>query len=583
MNLRRHVVLLVLTAAVLPIVVGVLAVHFASPPEDSGEQDEQLARATAWLLTRELTGTMHSFRLGKELFDLPSLSPEETIGVLRLLYKQEEDLDVVALLDGENQAVVEPVFLRTEQIKAGTETAGRLPVNETDMGQFLGFVPIEAAREGGRAFSDAYINQRKNVAMIAGALVVPAGDGRKPWILAFERSLRKVHRMVSAGMVGPEFTMFVVDGGGRIVMHPDGDRFLKRELVDSHPAVAAFLRGNRQGKARWMDEAGESQVAAFQQLDFMDWAVVVQRQLLPLLSLGWRLPLWVWAAWMLVALVILASVLWLERGVKRMLSQMQDLRDDAELRASELKRIQASVLESGKLSAIGDLGAGVAHEFNNPVGGILGLTQLLLRKKPEDDPDRRFLERIEEEAKRCKGITDNLLRFSEQQSFEHREPMRLERVVGLAADLMTQKLRSQRIQIERNFGSDTPRVMGNEGQLQRAVINVLLNAETAMMPDGGQLTLCTERNGRWAVIRVKDTGRGIHRENIDRVFEPFFTTKDNWKGAGLGLSEVYQIVKEHGGEVSVHSTEGQGTEVVFRLPPDVKSRAGKSTAAIPLA
>ena len=224
----------------------------------------------------------------------------------------------------------------------------------------------------------------------------------------------------------------------------------------------------------------------------------------------------------------------------------------------------------------------MAHELNNPVGGILGLTQLMLRKKTEDDPDRRFLVRIEEEARRCKGITDNLLRFSEQQGIEHREPLRLNRVIGSTVDLLSQKLQSQRIEIERNFGSDLPRIMGSEGQLQRALLNVLVNAETAM-PEGGVLSLTTQSDGQSVVLRIKDTGRGIIEENLEHVFEPFFTTKDNWKGAGLGLSEVYQIIKEHAGEVSISSQDGKWTEVVFRFPADDESGSGETSATVPLA
>jgi len=582
LNLRRNVILLVLTAAVLPVIIGILAVFGASPVEDTGKQDYHLARSTAWLLMRDLTGTARTFQLGTELFELPGLSKDETTGVLRMMYKQDEDVDVVVLLDSDDQAVVDPVFLRADQIVVGSETSGRLPANEDDLGQFLKHLPITECRKNQRAFSGVYINKRKNVAMLAGAVTVETGPEKKPWILAFERSLRRVQRIVSANVVGAQQTMFVVDQGGRLVAHPQGGRFLNREQVDSHPVVAEFLKGQDNGDLRWQDEEGNTYSGAFQQLDFLGWAVVVQRRLLPLHALGWRLPVWSWGAWACLAGLILFSVFRLESGVRRMLNEMQSLRDSAEKKAEQLKEVQASVLESGKLSAIGDLGAGVAHELNNPVGGILGLTQLMLRKKAEDDPDRRFLVRIEEEARRCKAITDNLLRFSEQQGIEHLEPLRLNRVIGSTVDLLNQKLQSQRIEIERNFDTDLPRIMGSEGQLQRALLNVLLNAETAM-PEGGVLTLTTQSEGQSVVLKIKDTGFGIAEENLEHVFEPFFTTKDNWKGAGLGLSEAYQIVKEHAGEVSISSQEGKWTEVVFRFPVEDESGPGETSATVPLA
>jgi signal transduction histidine kinase len=114
-------------------------------------------------------------------------------------------------------------------------------------------------------------------------------------------------------------------------------------------------------------------------------------------------------------------------------------------------------------------------------------------------------------------------------------------------------------------------------------LNVLLNAETAM-PEGGKIVLATETEGEWIVARIGDTGKGIAPENVERVFEPFFTTKDQWKGAGLGLSVVYQIVKDHRGEVSVESHEGRGTVVSFKFPPEVKKdSSAEKPARVPLA
>jgi signal transduction histidine kinase len=562
---------LVIAAAVLPVVVGVLAIYGAPPIMESSERDRDVARVAAWTIMRDLTSTTKMLELGTQLFDFSKLSEKETTGVLRMLYKQDEDVDIVVLLDDNDQAVVDPVFLNAEQVKQGIDTNSRLPIDPVDMGIFLKNLPLEIVREENRAFSGVYINQRKNVALIAGALTVPMGEGKRPWILAFERSLRRIHRTVSSGVGALGHTIFVVDGGGRLVAHPDGHRFLARESVEKHPLVEKFLQNTQTGALQWEDVELGSLSGAFLSLDFLDWGVMVQRQLLSLRSLGWQVPGWAWVIWAMLAILIISSLFLLERRVKSMIFEIGELRDNAERRAEELKRIQASVLESGTLNALGDLGAGVAHEFNNPLGGILGLTQLLLRKKKEDDPDVRFLQRVEQEAKRCKDITDNLLRFSEQQAMEHREPLRIERVLDLALNLLSQKLESQGIHIEKKYASDLPRIWGNESQLQRIFLNVLLNAETAM-PDGGKLLLLTQKEGEQVVVKVADTGRGIPPENIDRVFEPFFTTKHNWKGAGLGLSVVYQIIHDHQGEVNIQSELDKGTVVTIVFPPIDKVR-----------
>ena len=114
-------------------------------------------------------------------------------------------------------------------------------------------------------------------------------------------------------------------------------------------------------------------------------------------------------------------------------------------------------------------------------------------------------------------------------------------------------------------------------------MNVLLNSETAM-PEGGKLIIATETDEQWVLVHIADSGKGIAQENVDRVFEPFFTTKDQWKGAGLGLSVVYQIVKDHQGEVSVESHEERGTMVTFKFPPEEKDGSSRDKPApVPLA
>ncbi len=590
MNLRISIGLLIFAAIVLPVVVGtaVLLSTSGSVPED--ERDADLSRVTARLLRRELNTTIRIFELGTELFDLTSLPPRETTGVLRMLYKQDADLTVVALLDGDDQAVVEPVFLRAEQLGPDSRKLARLPVDEKDLARFLEHLPIEAAREGGRAFSDVYVDRRRNSALIAGAMMVPAGEGRNPYLLAFERSLRGVQQAVIAGIRGGSpSSVFVVDGGGRLVAHPDGNRVLQRESMAGHPLVARFLAGERFARASYSigGTSGNSGASpgpevemsgAFQKLDTpipVNWAVVVQR---PRIVAGpASLPAWALVAWLVVALAV-ASIGWfLIRAVRTRLLEARQLQSTYERRAEELKRVQAALLETRKLNAIGDLGAGVAHEFNNPLGGILGLTQLLLRRKKDGDADLQFLKRIEKEAKRCKAITDNLLRFSEQQESGHREPQHLAWVMDKALDLIDSKLKSERIRVRRVYAENLPRVICNESEVQRAFLNVISNAETAM-PDGGDLTLTTLADDDWVLFKIADTGRGIAQENLQRVFEPFFSTKDNWKGAGLGLWVVYQIIQDLGGGISVESEEDHGAVVTFRLPNEERTRRADSAA-----
>lgn len=565
----RILIWILIGLSVITMAVGLASVLNTSsiPEADSDRHDQELLRITGMLLNRDLSQTPRIVGLGAELFDITKLSSPERSGLLRMLYKQDEEISAVVLIDGNDQLATPAVFLTADQIKTDAEMSNRLPVADQDISTFMKQLPIEAAREKGRAFGGVYVDLVHNTALVAGAVAVPVGEGRRPWVLGFERSLQRIQQIIATTVFSPEESLFVVDTGGRLVAHPVGSRFLKREPMGEDPAVAAFLAGERSGSMVYHTPDNRALRSTFSRLEIVDWAVVIQRTLRdagshPLLQ-AWFL--------MVVGLALFGVGLALDWHYRRVRTQMQEIKAGAERHAAELKLIQGSLLESRKLNAIGDLGAGVAHEFNNPLGGILGLTQLLLRKKKEGDPDLQFLNRIEEEAKRCKAITDNLLRFSELQMIENREPLRLDRLLENTISLLSRMFENQGIHIERAFSPDLPRIWGNEGELQRVFLNVFLNAETAMR-DGGTLTLSTKRDGDEVVASIADTGNGIAPENIERVFEPFFTTKDNWKGAGLGLWVVYQIVQDHQGSVKIESQLGEGTTVIFRFPIEEKTR-----------
>ena len=571
-----HILAYALAAALLPLTVGLLVLG-GSERAPLAQRDRELSRLAARLIQLELHETLRGFLLASQAFDLSRLSEDEALGMLRLLYKQDADIDAVILMDHEGRPTVSPVFL-TGGASAGSELAGHLPLTAQQLDTFLKHLPIQVAREKGQAVSDVYPDPERNVNLLAAVMALESAGGTR-YLLGFQRSLRRVQQILGTLVSDPGMHLFVVDGGGRLVAHPDGRRSLAREPQNAHPLVARYLQEG-QGTSLTYRDGSEELSGVIQPLDFLDWALVIERPLAR--ADAGKVPPLVWAAWIGVALLILVSGILLELRVRRVNQRMRELARAAESRAQELRQVQATLLESRKLNAIGDLGAGVAHELNNPLGGILGLTQLLLRKKKDDDPDNQFLRRIETEAKRCREITDNLLRFSEQQlrDSEPSEPLHLPRILDLTLDLLTAKFERQGIRIQREYSENLPRVLGREGGLRRAFLNVLQNAETAMTPGGGVITLSLFRDEEWVVVRVRDTGRGIPRENLARVFEPFFTTKDNWKGAGLGLSVVYQIVQEHQGQVTLESEEGKGTVVTFRFP--AHERAGGS-APVPLA
>jgi signal transduction histidine kinase len=209
----------------------------------------------------------------------------------------------------------------------------------------------------------------------------------------------------------------------------------------------------------------------------------------------------------------------------------------------------------------------VAHEINNPLTGILGHAQLLLEEWPLGDAKREPVEKIEQLARRCRDVTQKLLRFSQQRIEPDLQPLDLNRVVADALTLAEGQIRAAGIALEVDAAEPAPWVRGDAGHLAHVVLNLLSNARTACLGlEGRRIAVSTQVAGREARLAVRDDGKGIAPEVMPRIFEPFFTTKDLWSNVGLGLSVTYRIVAEHGGRIDVESRPGQGSAFTVVLP-----------------
>jgi len=241
-------------------------------------------------------------------------------------------------------------------------------------------------------------------------------------------------------------------------------------------------------------------------------------------------------------------------------------------------RVEANraVARTEKLAAVGRLAAGVVHEINNPLATIAACAEALESRvaegaygaSPEVEDLREYLQLIRSETFRCKSITNGLLDFSRARRAGERAPVNVAEVIESAARLLMHQKRGAAVRISVEAERDLPLVMGDEGQLQQAVIILAENAIDAMS-DGGTLTLRARRaddGTRAVLLDVGDTGAGISPENVAKIFDPFFTTKEVGRGTGLGLAVCYGIVTEHGGRVSVESTVGRGTTFTLTLP-----------------
>ena len=231
---------------------------------------------------------------------------------------------------------------------------------------------------------------------------------------------------------------------------------------------------------------------------------------------------------------------------------------------TERTQLESRLQQAEKLTSVGLLAAGVAHEVNTPLTGISSYVQMLQRKMPETDPRRAILEKIEKQTFRASQIVNNLLNFSRQESGQQR-PIDLNTVVLDTLALAEIQLKERRVRVDTELASDMRPVIDDPIKLQQALMNLVLNARDAM-PQGGEVRIVTAQRDGDAVLEVIDNGSGIDAEHVHKVYDPFFTTKGVGKGTGLGLSVSYGIVQEHRGSINVHSEPGVGTRFVIELP-----------------
>jgi two-component system NtrC family sensor kinase len=242
-------------------------------------------------------------------------------------------------------------------------------------------------------------------------------------------------------------------------------------------------------------------------------------------------------------------------------------------RDEQLKEQAArKVMESERLAIIGQLAAGVAHEINNPLTGIVTYSQLLLEKNPGEGSTRSSLQKIVTQANRCRKIVRGL-DFSRQSKPDER-PCNVNTVLQECVALVANQALFQNIEIVRHLGEALPLVPMDPSQMQQVFMNLIINAAEAT-PADGSLTLTTrvDASGRFVEFEFADTGCGIKETDLERIFDPFFTTKGTRRGTGLGLAISYGIVKEHRGTIAVESVVGKGTTFVVRLPVSLEEAA----------
>jgi len=251
----------------------------------------------------------------------------------------------------------------------------------------------------------------------------------------------------------------------------------------------------------------------------------------------------------------------------------------------QLKDSQEQLIQSEKLSSLGQLSASIAHEVNNPLSGVLTYTQLLLKKIDSDkfskESARGYLAKMESELTRSTGLVRNLLDFA-RQSAPTLVETDLNDIINRVLELTAHSARLNKVEVIKELDPSLPKLTADPSQLQQVCTNLVVNAIQAM-PQGGKLTIRISLDKGQLKMEVQDTGYGISPDNMRKLFTPFFSTKKKVKGVGLGLAVSYGIIQRHRGKIDVQSTEGKGSNFTVYLPVQQEeggSNDGKETEGL---
>jgi len=251
--------------------------------------------------------------------------------------------------------------------------------------------------------------------------------------------------------------------------------------------------------------------------------------------------------------------------LKGYLVQLQDITERIRSEA-ERKELEQKAHLASRLASVGMMAAGIAHEINNPLTGVVGFAQLLMQRDLPENV-RSEVEIINEGAQRVAGIVKGLLTFARQHKPERRQ-VDINEIITTNLNLRAHEMETGRIRVVRQLAPDLPSTIADSSQLQQLFLNIIINAETEMKLAHGQgkLLIKTECQNGVIKVSVQDDGPGIPQENLSRIFDPFFTTREVGQGTGLGLSICHTIVTEHGGRIYAESQPGKGTTFTVELP-----------------
>jgi signal transduction histidine kinase len=565
-----------------------------------GRMQTQAAEDLALFTERSVQNAVTALRLSTATLPIEEFSPGELAEILALPYRQLSFLSIIAIVDDARGPVAGPVYRPVDQ----ADYPDRVPVTVPELDAFARRLPVPPAEVGRAAWSGPYRNGAGPARM---AVALRLGPNRSA---AAEIVLRDVEARV-AELSSASAVSYLVDRQGEVIAHADPGAVLTPEerrlfTIGFERDLAWHTLLHRADGQRWL--------AAFSPVRSLGWGAVVAQPMAVAFSASERLMSYTVQGALVALVVALLVGAVLATGVTRPVQRLsraagaiargdygvpvdasgrdeladlgrafasmtaeirrrdeeirgwnRELQARVEERSTELKNAQDQILRTRRLAALGSLGAGVAHELNNPMTAITGYLAIL-KKQLAGAPQQEMVLRAQEQAARISRVVEDLRSFADQERSSGGKRFPLAGPLRAALDLYEERLRAAKIEVHTRIEDGVPDAQGDPVQIQQVVAHLVENAINAM-PEGGKLDVSLGAvDGDALRLRIADTGRGIPPGLRERIFDPFFTTKPQAGRVGLGLSVSHSIVEAHHGRIMVESEEGAGAAVTVVLP-----------------
>ncbi len=597
MKIRTKILLLLILGAIVPLSVSylfadqILVDDFSKNVRESAiNETEQLSGRTndriSWMLE---VVTMVVDAVPFENFEAQSL-PQ----ALSIAYNQLSFATVVALLDSKGKAVVKP-YRPTRELAAHLK---RPWVSDAELNEFAGSVPMSAAQKAELAMGPVYSAATGDPRVVITKSVV--ADENRHWVLAIGVSLNDLCMVMDQAGTGTAYSSETVLADGRGTFICGGTAF-QRDFVASKMQMPLKQRSITEHE----DEVG-GYFLIQEQIPLTGWRLFYRFSREAALKRFYQIRKAL-LLWMLICLAaVIGGTVILARGITAPIAQLVDVskqvadgnynrkievitRDEigelsitfntmvdeihtwnrelhnrVEEKTKALKEAQEQIIKTQKLAALGELGAGVAHEINNPLTGVVGNAQFLLQELEHDPTYRKILTDVVNNSRRVAQVVDDLLRFSQAQWGERMLPVSLEKILVRSVDFYLERFKEKGVEIAWKYKDEDIIVNGIERDLQLVTTSLLDNALKAVeSKSGGQILFTVRKIEAGAVqLIIEDNGCGMDEATRIKAVDPFFTTQPPGSGSrGIGLTTVQRIVDEHEAKMTIESTPGRGTLV----------------------